>query len=128
MQMHYGTYAKHSPAGKIGSEAYGVMVFHLSNGYYYGDAYWVSPDWVESSKEIDSVATLCKMWWTIGNSPTLIMDLFIHYNICTKTKCVSLYHRFPGRRFGKHFWIFGQIPCTLSNNAYFPQWTRFWAI
>ena len=47
-------------------------------------------DWVESSKVIDSLAALCKMWWMIGNSPTLIMDLLIHYNICTKTKCISL--------------------------------------
>ena len=49
-----------------------------------------APDWVESSKEIDGLAALCKMWWTIGNSPTLIMDLFIHYSICTNTKCISL--------------------------------------
>ena len=71
--------------------------------------------------------TLCKMWWTIGNNPTLIMDLLIHYNIYTKDKCISL-SQILGRRFGKHFWLFGQIPCTLSNNAYFLQWTRFWAL
>ena len=69
-------------------------------------------DWVESSKEIDILATLCKMWWMIGNSPTLIMDLLIHYNFCTKTKCISL----------------SQILCALSNNAYFLQWTRVWAL
>ena len=47
------------------------------------------PDWVKSSKMINSLATLCKMWWTIANNLTLIMDMLFHYNICTKTKCIS---------------------------------------
>ena len=49
-----------------------------------------APYWVESSKEIDSLTALCKLWWTIGNSPTFIMDLLIHYNICPEIKCISL--------------------------------------
>ena len=40
----------------------------------------------------------------------------------------SLYNRFPHHKFGKHFWLFGQILCALSNNAYFLQWPQFWAL
>ena len=40
----------------------------------------------------------------------------------------SLSHKFPGRRFGKQFWLFGQVSCALSNNVYFLRWTRFWAL
>ena len=48
-----------------------------------------APDWVKSSNTIDSLVALCMIWWKIGNNPSLIMDLPIHYNICTKTKCIS---------------------------------------
>ena len=48
------------------------------------------------------------MWRMIGNSPTLIMDSLIRYRICRETKCISFSHIY-GRRFGKHFWQFGQI-------------------
>ena len=41
MQMHSGTYTKHNPDGKISVQAYGALVFHLSNKYSYDDAYWV---------------------------------------------------------------------------------------
>ena len=41
MQIHCGTYTKHNASGKIVLRAYGALVFHLSNGYFYGDAYWV---------------------------------------------------------------------------------------
>ena len=86
-----------------------------------------APDWVKSSEVIDSLDALCKMWWTIGNKPILIMGLLIHYNICTKTKCIS-FSQISWYRFGKHFWLFGQISCALSNNAYFLQSTRLWAL
>ena len=39
--MHYGTYTKRNLGGKTTLQAYGAMVFHLSNRYSYGDAYWV---------------------------------------------------------------------------------------
>ena len=43
-------------------------------------------------------------------------------------RSASLSHRFHGPRFEKHFWLFGQILCALSNNVYFLRWTRFWAL
>ena len=55
--------------------------------------------------------------WTCSLTTTFVPNL-----------SVSLSHRFLGQRFGKYFWLFGQILCTLSSNAYFLQWTRFWAL
>ena len=41
--LHYAFVqnTKHSPGGKTSLQAYGALVFHLSNKYSYGDAYWV---------------------------------------------------------------------------------------
>ena len=61
--------------------------------------------------------TVPHLLWTCSFTTTFVQRL-----------SASLYHRFPGQRFGKHFWIFGQIPRALSDNAYFLQWTRFWAL
>ena len=41
MQMHHGTYTKCNIGVKTCLQAYGALVFHLSNEYSYGDAYWV---------------------------------------------------------------------------------------
>ena len=46
-------------------------------------------EWVKYSKVIDSLAALCTMWWKIRNKLTLIMDLLIHYKICTMAKSIS---------------------------------------
>ena len=35
------TYTKRNPGGKPGLQAYGALVFDLSNKYSYGDAYQV---------------------------------------------------------------------------------------
>ena len=61
--------------------------------------------------------TVPHLLWTCSFTTTFVQRLN-----------ASLSHGFPGRRFGKHFWLFGQIPYTLSINAYFLQWTRFWAL
>ena len=57
---------------------YGLLANILSNDEYGGLLYFLG------------IVSGHRGLWTIGNNPTLIMDLLIHYNICTKTKCISL--------------------------------------
>ena len=52
--------------------------------------------------------TIPHLLWTCSFTTTFLQRL-----------SASISHRFPRRSFGKHSWLFGQIACTLSNNAHF---------
>ena len=86
----------------------------------YGEVYWVPPTnlnlqkWSIASPHCGRSETVPHLLWTCSFTTAFVQRLH-----------ASLSHKFLGRRFGKHFWLFGQILCTLSNNAYFLQWTRF---
>ena len=82
-----------------------------------------APKQVESYKVINSLAILCRMWRTVGNSPTLIMELLVHYNICTKNKCISFsYISWPKVWESLlAIWINSMHPFTLPNVAHFLQ-------
>ena len=41
LQLVPRTYTKDNPGGKTSLQAYEALVFHLSNEYSHGDAYWV---------------------------------------------------------------------------------------
>ena len=128
MQMHCGTYTKHSPGRKNSLTSLWDSGLPLKK--------WVLL-WRFLLGVLLSGLNIQK--WLIaslhcarcgGRSET---NSHLLWTCSFTTKFVqwlraSLSHRFHGRRFGKHFWQFGQILCALSNNAYFLQWTRFWAL
>ena len=107
MQMHYYTYTKHSHGGKTGLQAYGVVVFHLSNGYALLGVFVIGSNLQKRSIPHLScggrLETIPHLSWTCSFTTTFVQRLN-----------ASLSHRFPGRKFGKHFWLFGQVLCSLS--------------
>ena len=99
----------------------------LKKRVFLWDAYWVcsrlgriiksaisSPHCARYGERLETVPHLL---WTCSFTTAFVQRL-----------SASLSHRFPGQRFGKHFWLIGQITCPLISNAYFLQWTRFWAL